>query len=73
MTDFKLTDFFEKKRKNKKRLGRGRASGKGKTSGKGTKGQKSRTGNSIPFGFEGGQTPFYKRLPKKKSRPNKKR
>lgn len=73
MTDNNLTDYLEKKEKSKKRLGRGRSSGKGKTSGKGTKGQKSRTGNSIPFGFEGGQTPLYKRLPKKKGRPNKKR
>lgn len=48
-----------------KRLGRGYGSGKGgHTVGKGVKGQKSRQGNSIPFGFEGGQTPLYKRLPR---------
>lgn len=48
-----------------KRKGRGFGSGKGgHTVGKGTKGQKSRSGNSIPFGFEGGQIPLYKRLPK---------
>lgn len=47
-----------------KRRGRGFGSGKGgHTIGKGTKGQKSRSGNSIPVGFEGGQIPLYKRLP----------
>jgi len=46
------------------RVGRGQGSGKGKTSGKGVKGQKSRTGVSIG-GFEGGQMPLYRRLPKR--------
>lgn len=48
----------------KKRVGRGLASGLGKTSGKGQKGQKARTGVSIK-GFEGGQNPLYRRLPKR--------
>jgi large subunit ribosomal protein L15 len=48
----------------RKRVGRGTGSGKGRTSGRGTKGQKSRTGGSIPLGFEGGQLPLIKRLPK---------
>lgn len=47
-----------------KRLGRGIGSGKGKTSGKGVKGQTSRTGVAIN-GFEGGQMPIYRRLPKR--------
>lgn len=49
----------------KKRLGRGMASGLGKTSGKGHKGQKARAGASIRRGFEGGQTPLYRRIPKR--------
>ena len=48
----------------KKRLGRGIGSGKGKTSGKGVKGQKAREGVSLN-GFEGGQLPIYRRLPKR--------
>ncbi len=49
----------------KKRLGRGIGSGKGKTSGKGHKGQKARSGRgNLRPGFEGGQTPIYRRLPK---------
>ncbi|WMC20174.1 MAG: 50S ribosomal protein L15 [Enterobacteriaceae bacterium PSpyr] len=48
----------------KKRLGRGIGSGLGKTCGRGHKGQKSRSGNNIKRGFEGGQTPLYKRIPK---------
>jgi large subunit ribosomal protein L15 len=47
-----------------KRLGRGIGSGLGKTCGRGHKGQKSRAGGSIRRGFEGGQTPLYRRLPK---------
>jgi len=49
----------------KKRLGRGVGSGTGKTSGKGTKGQNSRSGGGTRLGFEGGQTPFFKRMPKR--------
>ena len=48
-----------------KRVGRGIGSGLGKTAGKGHKGQKARTGGSIRRGFEGGQTPLYKRIPKR--------
>lgn len=50
--------------KNTKRLGRGPGSGQGKTAGKGHKGQKARKGGGIAPGFEGGQTPLYRRLPK---------
>ncbi len=51
--------------KSKKRVGRGMGSGLGKTSGRGQKGQKSRTGGGVRRGFEGGQTPLYRRLPKR--------
>jgi len=51
--------------KNRKRLGRGAGSGTGKTSGKGHKGQKARSGGSIKAGFEGGQMPLQRRLPKR--------
>src|SRR5450631_2796328 len=47
-----------------KRLGRGRGSGLGQTSGKGNKGQLARTGGKVRRGFEGGQTPLVRRLPK---------
>lgn len=49
----------------KKRLGRGPGSGLGKTSGRGNKGQKSRSGYSRKRGFEGGQMPLHRRLPKR--------
>ena len=49
----------------RRRLGRGESSGLGKTSGKGNKGQKARSGASIRPGFEGGQMPLARRLPKK--------
>lgn len=48
-----------------KRIGRGLGSGTGKTSGKGQKGQNSRSGGGVAIGFEGGQTPFFKRMPKR--------
>ena len=51
--------------KNRKRLGRGRASGQGKTSGKGNKGLNARSGGGVRGGFEGGQMPLYRRLPKR--------
>ena len=51
-------------RKQAKRVGRGIGSGLGKTSGRGHKGQKSRSGGRIRIGFEGGQMPLQKRLPK---------
>jgi large subunit ribosomal protein L15 len=50
--------------RNRKRVGRGQGSGTGKTAGRGNKGQKSRSGYSRKRGFEGGQMPLYKRLPK---------
>ncbi|HHT55187.1 MAG TPA: 50S ribosomal protein L15 [Acholeplasma sp.] len=52
-------------RKERKRLGRGIASGTGKTAGKGHKGQKARSGNQPRPGFEGGQIPFFQRIPKR--------
>ena len=51
--------------KVRKRVGRGIGSGTGKTSGKGHKGQKARSGGGVRRGFEGGQTPLYRRLPKR--------
>lgn len=51
--------------KNRKRLGRGPGSGNGKTAGKGHKGQKARSGGSVKPGFEGGQMPLQRRLPKR--------
>lgn len=51
-------------KKSKKRLGRGIGSGLGKTGGKGHKGQKARAGGTVRPGFEGGQQPLYRRLPK---------
>src|ERR671933_775620 len=49
----------------KKRVGRGPGSGLGKTAGRGNKGQKSRSGYSSKVGFEGGQMPLHRRLPKR--------
>ena len=51
--------------KKRKRVGRGPGSGHGKTSGKGHKGQKARSGGGVRPGFEGGQMPLYRRLPKR--------
>ena len=48
-----------------KRVGRGTGSGLGKTAGRGHKGQKARSGGGVRRGFEGGQTPLYRRLPKR--------
>jgi large subunit ribosomal protein L15 len=53
-------------RKNRKRVGRGNGSGHGTFSGRGIKGQKSRSGVQIQRGFEGGQLPIIKRLPRKR-------
>lgn len=53
------------KKVNRNRVGRGIGSGNGKTSGRGQKGQKSRSGGGVRRGFEGGQTPLYRRLPKR--------
>lgn len=55
----------EGSRRPRKRVGRGPGSGWGKTSGRGQKGQKSRSGASIPAGFEGGQMPLQRRIPKR--------
>jgi large subunit ribosomal protein L15 len=52
-------------RKNKRRVGRGPGSGRGKTAGRGTKGQKSVSGYSRKRGFEGGQMPLHRRVPKR--------
>ena len=53
------------KRVKRTRVGRGMGSGLGKTSGRGHKGQKARSGGGVRRGFEGGQTPLYRRLPKR--------
>ena len=52
-------------KKEVKRIGRGPASGQGKTAGKGHKGQKARAGRGMQIGFEGGQMPLQRRLPKR--------
>ncbi|SBW10189.1 50S ribosomal subunit protein L15 [uncultured delta proteobacterium] len=56
---------FPEERKNRKRIGRGGGSGSGSTSGKGHKGQNARAGGGVPAGFEGGQMPLQRRLPKR--------
>ncbi len=62
----KLNDLKPAAKKVKRnRVGRGMASGNGKTSGRGHKGQKARSGGGVRRGFEGGQTPLYRRLPKR--------
>ena len=53
------------KKQERTRVGRGIGSGLGKTSGRGHKGQKARSGGGVRRGFEGGQTPLYRRLPKR--------
>ena len=53
------------KNRTRTRVGRGVGSGLGKTSGRGHKGQKARSGGGVRRGFEGGQTPLYRRLPKR--------
>ncbi len=52
-------------KKSRKRLGRGVGSGRGKTAGRGSKGQNSRSGGGVRPGFEGGQMPLHRRLPKR--------
>ncbi|KJP86154.1 ribosomal protein L15 [Plasmodium fragile] len=61
ITPFNIPSMEDKK---KRRKGRGVGSKRGGSSGRGMKGQKSRSGGSIPLGFEGGQTPLYRKLPK---------
>jgi large subunit ribosomal protein L15 len=55
----------EGSRKTRNRVGRGIGSGNGKTAGKGHKGQNARSGGGVRLGFEGGQTPLFRRLPKR--------
>lgn len=55
----------EGSRKERNRVGRGIGSGNGKTAGKGHKGQNARSGGGVRLGFEGGQTPLFRRLPKR--------
>ena len=55
----------EGSRKTRNRVGRGLGSGNGKTAGRGMKGQNSRSGGGVRTGFEGGQIPIYRRLPKR--------
>ncbi|WP_297818112.1 50S ribosomal protein L15 [uncultured Lactobacillus sp.] len=52
-------------RRNRKRVGRGTSSGYGKTAGRGQKGQLARTGGKTRLGFEGGQMPLFRRMPKR--------
>lgn len=52
-------------KKIKRRVGRGMSSGNGKTSGRGHKGQKARSGGGVRLGFEGGQLPLHRRVPKR--------
>jgi len=60
-----LSNLKSPPRKARKRLGRGFSSGQGRTAGKGTKGQLSRSGYKRKHGFEGGQTPLVRRVPKR--------
>ena len=55
----------EGSRKERNRVGRGQGSGNGKTAGRGSKGQKARSGGGVRLGFEGGQTPLFRRIPKR--------
>ena len=63
----KLNELYsvEGSTQNRKRVGRGQGSGTGKTSGKGEKGQNARSGGGVRPGFEGGQLPLYRRIPKR--------
>jgi large subunit ribosomal protein L15 len=63
----RLNDLAPEKgqKKNRKRVGRGVASGSGKTAGRGNKGQNSRSGGGVRPGYEGGQMPIHRRLPKR--------
>ncbi|MBE6113630.1 MAG: 50S ribosomal protein L15 [Erysipelotrichaceae bacterium] len=57
--------YTEGARRERKRIGRGQGSGNGKTAGKGHKGQNARSGGGVRLGFEGGQTPLFRRIPKR--------
>jgi large subunit ribosomal protein L15 len=63
--DLSTLSTGRKKKQQRKRVGRGHGSGSGKTSGRGHKGQRSRSGYSKRAGFEGGQMPLHRRLPKR--------
>lgn len=65
MVEMRINQFNVCRRKNKKRLGRGIGSGLGKTSGRGHKGQRARAGGRRDGGFEGGQMPLQRRVPKR--------
>lgn len=71
----KLNDLKPPKgaKRKPKRVGRGEGSGYGKTCGRGHKGQNSRAGGGTPPWFEGGQTPFFRRFPKRGFKPLKKK
>ncbi|MDA8401531.1 MAG: 50S ribosomal protein L15 [Deltaproteobacteria bacterium] len=60
-----LSEFGKHNNKKRKRLGRGSGSGHGQTSGKGNKGQNARAGGGVRPGFEGGQMPYSRRVPKR--------
>ncbi len=60
-----LSGFGKYNNKKKKRIGRGSGSGHGQTSGKGNKGQNARSGGGVRRGFEGGQMPYVRRVPKR--------
>ena len=62
----KLHELVAPVRKTRQRVGRGLSAGQGKTAGRGTKGQRARAGFKLPRRFEGGQSPFIMRLPKKR-------
>ena len=64
-SDLTLNKLPKQSRQAAKRLGRGIGSKHGKTAGRGHKGQRARSGHKIGFAFEGGQTPFYRRVPKR--------
>lgn len=66
MSELNNLKFNFGSKKNRKRVARGNGSGFGGTAGRGHKGQKSRSGASIRTGFEGGQMPLYRRMPKRK-------
>ncbi|MGQ0452103.1 50S ribosomal protein L15 [Bacillus sp. SS-TM] len=63
--EFNFLRPAEGSRKVRNRVGRGIGSGNGKTAGKGHKGQNARSGGGVRLGFEGGQTPLFRRLPKR--------
>lgn len=64
--EVKLHKLPASKTSKKRRYGRGNSGHRGTTSGRGTKGQKARSGKTLKRGFEGGQTPLYRRIPKRK-------